>query len=277
VGYTHRKNIALRDRVNEALRDMMRDPDKPLKGIYSAYGLWTEEMGDLDDVARDWPPSDVAPDEGLWQPTWLLLQAAGMTVLLTCVTMPLAILLGIGVATGRFYGPRWLRIPLAVYVEVLRGTPLLLQLFVIYYLLPSAGIFLPPFWAAFICLAINYSAYESEHYRAGLLAVPRGQMEAALTLGMSKWTALRRIVLPQAVRMVIPSVTNDFIALFKDTAICSVITVTELTGAYNRLLIEQPRMILTLALLTALLYLLMSYPLALLSRRLERRAHPVSA
>src|SRR5262249_20805556 len=133
------------------------------------------------------------------------------------------------------------------------------------------------FWAAVIALAINYSAYESEHYRAGLLAVPRGQMEAALTLGLSQWTALRRIVLPQALRTVVPSVTNDFIALFKDTAICSVIGVVELTGQYQRLLVAEPRMILTFALLTALLYLMMSYPLALLARRLERRRHPAPA
>src|SRR5262249_17895408 len=154
--------------------------DGKLKRIYSAYGLWNDEMEHLDDVARDWPPRDEPGDEGLWRPAWLLLQGAGMTAVLACVTMPLAMRLGLLIALGRPFGPRWLRLPLAVYVEVLRGTPLLLQLFVIFYLLPYAGIFLPAFWAAVIGLAINYSAYESEHYRAGLLAVPRGQMEAAL-------------------------------------------------------------------------------------------------
>ena len=102
---------------------------------------------------------------------------------------------------------------------MLRGTPLLLQLFVIYYVLPQfTGVSLPEFWAGVLGLAINYSAYEAENYRAGLLAIPRGQMEAALSLGMSTPTALRRVIVPQAVRIVIPPVTNDFIALFKDTS-----------------------------------------------------------
>ena len=144
----------------------------------------------------------------------------------------------------------------------------------LYFLLPEFGIFLPAFWAAVIGLAINYSAYESENYRAGILAVPRGQMEAALTLGMTRWTALRHIILPQALRTVVPSVTNDFIALFKDTAVCSVVAVVELTGQYQRLAVAQPQQIFTFALLAAALYLVMSYPLALLARRFERRPHP---
>ena len=100
----------------------------------------------------------------------------------------------------------------------------------IFYLLPQIGVTLRPIHAAIIGLAMNYSAYEAEIYRAGILAVPRGQMEAALALGMSTSQAVRRIILPQAMRIVIPPVTNDFIALFKDTSVCSVITVMELTG-----------------------------------------------
>src|SRR5262249_55574095 len=163
------------------------------------------------------------------------------------------------VAVGRLYGPRWLGWLLGIYVEVLRGTPLLLQLFVIYYLLPEVHIRLAPFWAGVLGLAINYSAYEAENYRAGLLAIPNGQMEAALALGMSSGVALRRVIIPEAVRIVIPPVTNDFIALFKDTSVCSVIAVTELTGRYRGLLVDHPHDVLTLGLLTALLYLLMSY------------------
>jgi polar amino acid transport system substrate-binding protein len=166
---------------------------------------------------------------------------------------------------------------LTVYVEVLRGTPLLLQLWVIYFLLPELHVRLHPFWAGVLGLALNYSAYEAENYRAGLLAIPKGQMEAALALGMSTWTALRRVVIPQAVRIVIPPVTNDFIALFKDTSVCSVIAVTELTGRYRHLLVDHPHDVLELGLLTALLYLLMSYPLSLVARRLERRFPKVVA
>ncbi len=275
VGFTRRDNPELRDRINEALLELMRDGT--LKRIYLAYGVWHEGQEKLEDVARHWPPPEEATSADLGWYFWTLLKAAGMTVLLACVSMPGAMLLGLCIALGRVYGPTWLRAPLAVYVEVLRGTPLLLQLFAIYYLLPSAGIFLPAFWAGAIGLAINYSAYESENYRMGLLAVPRGQMEAALTLGMSRWTALRRIILPQACRTVVPAVTNDFIAMFKDTSVCSVIAVVELTGSYHRLLVDQPRLIVPLALLAALLYLMMSYPLALLARRFERRPQLVAA
>src|SRR5262249_60572934 len=146
-----------------------------------------------------------------------------------------------------------------------------LQLFVIYYLLPRWDIRIGAFWAAVLGLAINYSAYEAENYRAGLLAIPKRQMDPSLALGMSTWTALRRVVIPQAVRIVIPPVTNDFIALFKDTSVCSVIAVTELTGRYRHLLVDHPHDVLELGLLTALLYLMMSYPLSLVARRLERR------
>jgi polar amino acid transport system substrate-binding protein len=148
-----------------------------------------------------------------------------MTVFLAAASMPLAIVLGLLVALGRLYGPALLRWALAAYVEALRGTPLMLQLYVIFFLLPEVGISLSPLVAAVLGLAINYSAYEAEIYRAGLQAVPAGQMEAALALGMSRRLALRRIVIPQAVRIVIPPVTNDFIALLKDSSlVCSVVT-----------------------------------------------------
>ena len=130
--------------------------------------------------------------------------------------MPLAIAIGLIVAIGRLYGRGGFAFRCEAYVEVLRGTPLLLQLSVSDYVLPQfTGLSLPEFWAGVLGLAIDYSAYEAENYRAGLLAIPRGQMEAALSLGMSTTTALRRVIVPQAVRIVIPPVTNDFIALFK--------------------------------------------------------------
>jgi polar amino acid transport system substrate-binding protein len=201
----------------------------------------------------------------------LLLQAAGMTVQLTCMAMPLAILLGLFVALGRLYGPWPLRWLLGFYVEVLRGTPLFLQLFTLYFVLPPAlGFRLDPIPAAVLGLAVNYSAYEAEIYRAGLLAIPAGQMEAALSLGMSRAVALRRVIVPQAVRIVIPPVTNDFIALFKDTSICSVITVVELMKRYS-ILVNSTNAYLELMVVTAFLYLVMSYPLSLLARYLERR------
>jgi polar amino acid transport system substrate-binding protein len=258
--------------LNTTLRKAIGDGT--LRRIYEKYHIWNKDQEQLKDIAAGpWPPSDQPEREtGTWWHYGLaLLQAAGMTVLLACASMPLAIAIGLMVAVGRLYGPGWLRKVLEFYVEFLRGTPLLLQLYVIYFILPEAGILISAFWAGVLALAINYSAYEAENYRAGLLAIPHGQMEAALALGMSKWTALRRVIVPQAVRVVIPPVTNDFIALFKDTSICSVIAVAELTGRYSKLYNTNPSLALELGLMTALLYLLMSYPLSLLSRRLERR------
>jgi polar amino acid transport system substrate-binding protein len=126
-------------------------------------------------------------------------------------------------------------------------------------------------WAAGIAgLAINYSAYESEIYRAGLQAIPKGQMEAALALGMSRGLALRRVVVPQAVRIVIPPVTSDFIALFKDTSVCSVLTITELTKRYS-ILSNTIGGVVEFGIATAVLYLAMSLPLSWFSRWMEGR------
>jgi polar amino acid transport system substrate-binding protein len=208
----------------------------------------------------------------------MLLRAAWITVQLSILSMPLAIALGLLVAIGRLYGPGWIRLPCEAYVELIRGTPLLLQLFVVYYVLPQlTGVSLPEFWAGVLGLAVNYSAYEAENYRAGLLAVPRGQMEAALALGMARRTALRRVIVPQAVRIVIPPVTNDFIALFKDTSVCSMISVVELTGMYRFLFQSHPRLMLEFGAMTALLYLAMSYPLSLVARRMETRFKKANA
>ena len=179
--------------------------------------------------------------------------------------MPLAMALGLLIALGRLYGPRPLRWVLSGYVELIRGTPLMLQLFVLFYLLR-----LPPWVAGISGLAINYSAYEAEIYRAGLQAIPPGQMEAALALGMSRAMALKRVIVPQAVRIVIPPVTNDFIALFKDTSVCSVITLVELTKQYS-ILANSTGGAIEFALAVAALYMMMSVPLSWFSRWSERR------
>jgi polar amino acid transport system substrate-binding protein len=200
----------------------------------------------------------------------VLLRAAGMTVFLSVVSFPLAVAIGIAVAIGRLYGPWIVAKPLGLYVEVLRGTPLMLQLFAIFFLLPKIGLELPAIAAAIVGLAINYSAYESEIYRAGLQAIPRGQMEAALALGMTGSQAISRIILPQAFRIVIPPVTNDFIALFKDTSVCSVITIVELTKSYSILALSTGQIV-SLAIITAVLYMLMSFPLSIFARWSERR------
>jgi polar amino acid transport system substrate-binding protein len=197
-------------------------------------------------------------------------------VALSVLSFPLAMGLGLLVALGRRYGPKPLSWGLGLWVELLRGTPLMLQLYFVFFVMPEVGIAIPAFWTGVLGLAMNYSAYEAEIYRAGLQGVPQGQIDAALALGMSRGQAIRWVVLPQAMRAVIPPVVSDFIALFKDTSVCSVITLVELTKRFS-VLSQSTQATLELMALTALLYLAMSYPLALLSRRIEARLHPEKA
>ncbi|MCY1001869.1 amino acid ABC transporter permease [Myxococcus sp. MISCRS1] len=204
-----------------------------------------------------------------WGQGLMFLQAALVTLVVSVGAMALAVPLGVGLALVRLYGPRWLSGMASFYVEVFRGTPVLLQLYVLYYGL--AGVLrLDALSAAVLGLGLNYAAYEAEVYRAGVLAVPRGQMEAALALGMSTPLALRRVVFPQAFRVALPSVTNDFIALLKDSSLVSVISVVELTKRMTITAVDVRSWLLPGALCAAL-YLAMSYPLSLLARRLEAR------
>jgi polar amino acid transport system substrate-binding protein len=278
VLYVRPHDQRLKERLDAGLLDLIQSGQ--LRSLYERYGIWTKAQERLATPGLGLDVGEKVMEVRGWEAVWrnlpILLESAGVSVLLTLLSMPLAILVGLMVALGRLYGPRPLSGLLTGYVEVLRGTPLLLQLFSIYYVLPPAlGWSLNPLSAAVIGLALNYSAYESEIYRAGLLAIPPGQMEAALALGMSRGVALRRVIVPQAVRLVIPPVTNDFIALFKDTSICSVITVVELTKRYS-ILVNNTSAYLELMLVTATLYLLMSYPLSLLARRLENKQRSVT-
>jgi polar amino acid transport system substrate-binding protein len=196
-----------------------------------------------------------------------------VTLLISSASMAIAMALGLGLALARLPSPFALRRLLGavagVYIEVFRGTPVLLQLYVLYYGL--AGIVaLDAFPAAILGLGLNYAAYEAEIYRAGIQAVPRGEVEAAHALGMSEALALRRVVLPQALRVALPGVANDFIALLKDSALVSVITVVELTKRMTIASVENRSWLLP-GLLCGLLYLGMSYPLSRLARGLERR------
>lgn len=271
VGFLRSGDQQLLEKINEALLAAMNDGT--LRRIYSKYGMWNEDQLQLAEIAKHWPP-ELPPPASRWAnlPYYAtkLCRATAITIALSFAAMPFAILLGLAVAVGRLYGPRSIRTLCETYVEILRGTPLLLQLYVLYYAAPQlTGISPPEFLTGILALAINYSAYEAENYRAGLLAVPRGQMEAALALGLSTRTALLRIIVPQAVRIVIPPVTNDFIALFKDTSIVSMISVTELTAEYRALTVSHIGLMYEFALLTAILYMAMSYPLSILARKLE--------
>ena len=272
VGLIAHDQPKLLEAINAALRNLITDGR--LKGLYDRWDLdGRYQLLMLRDAGETPTAESVSFGEILVRNLPMLVKAAGMTVFLSFVSFPLAIAIGIAVAIGRMYGPWIVAKPLGLYVEVLRGTPLMLQLFAIFFLLPHLpyiGLQLSPIVAAVAGLAINYSAYESEIYRAGLQAIPRGQMEAALALGMTQGQAINRIILPQAFRIVIPPVTNDFIALFKDTSVCSVITIVELTKSYSILALSTGQIV-SLAIITAGLYMLMSFPLSLFARWSERR------
>ena len=201
---------------------------------------------------------------------WPLLSAGLIfTVPLTLITFVLGILLGFLVALARLYGPTPLVALVRCYVWLVRGTPLLVQLFLIFYGLPSAGIVLDAFTAAVIGFTLNIGAYSSEIIRATLAAIPKGQWEAAHSIGMSWPQAMRRVILPQAARIAVPPLSNTFISLVKDTSLAAV-TVPELFQAAQRLasVTYEP---LILYIETALIYLLFSSVLSTLQDRLERR------
>jgi polar amino acid transport system substrate-binding protein len=209
----------------------------------------------------------------------LFVEGAGITLFVSALAMCLAVMFGLMLALTRMYGPKPLAWVATTYVELFRGTPVLLQLYVLYYgvmpwLRATIG------WdgyteydamvAAVVGLGINYAAYEAEIYRTGIQAIPPGQMEAATVLGMSRMLALRRVIVPQAVRIALPGVTNDFIALLKDSSLVSVITVVELTKRMTITAVEV-RSWLVPGLLCAGLYMAMSYPLSIVSKRMEER------
>lgn len=250
-----------------------------LQRIYEKWGLWNDAQAKLDhpEAARDvLAESGRRWTFGRYFP--LLLQGAEVTVFITCASMLLAMILGLPIALARLYGPLPLRVLAVVYVEFFRGIPVLLLLYFLYYGLPAVSAYyhlpvtlkLPPLEAAILGFALNYAAYQAEIFRAGIHSIPVGQWEAAASLGMSRRLTFRRIIMPQAIRVVLPPMTNDFVALFKDTSLVSVIAVVELTKQYQ-ILAKSSLKYLEIGLVTALLYLVMSVPLGYLSRYLEKR------
>ena len=217
------------------------------------------------------PASATTPGRLRLQHLWLFLDAAAVTLAISVAAMMLAMALGLVLALARVYTrrARWIA---TVYVELFRGTPVLLQLYVLYYGL-APFIRLNAWGAAVLGLGLNYAAYESEIYRAGIAAVPVGQTEAALSLGISRALTIRRIVLPQALRVALPGIANDFIALLKDSSLVSVITVVELTKRMAITAVDV-RGWLAPGLACAALYLGLSYPLSRFGRYLEARLGP---
>ncbi len=300
VAILAKENAALRDRVDAILLDAMRDGT--LRGIFEKWRVWDEDQAAFEEkmkreislngkeaegaaaalrVAEVQPAaaaSPSSPSKKIFSSSSLslvvsylpsLLRASLVTIVLSCAAMALAVALGIGIASGRVYGNALVRLVLTAYVEVTRGTPVLLQLFVLYYGLSSV-VRLPAFVAALLGLGLNYAAYESEIYRGALEAVPKGQLEAARTLGLTEGQVLRLVRGPQAFRLALAPMTNDFVALLKDSSLVSVVTVVELTKQTSIFATNVASWALPGALCAAL-YLAMSLPLARLARRLEGR------
>jgi polar amino acid transport system substrate-binding protein len=280
VGVLAPQNGPLRDTLNELLRGAMRDGT--LEHIFRKWQVWNDDQPKL--YRRVLAGEPVEPVVGLetsanvatmtrWEAARQyfpsLLRASVVTLVLSCLSMGLAVMIGVGIATGRVYGARPVRAVLLGYVELIRGTPILLQLFVLYYGI-AAAVRLPAFAAALIGLALNYAAYESEIYRAALEAVSAGQLEAARTLGLSERQVLTLVRGPQAFRLALAPMTNDFVALLKDSSLVSVLTVLELTKQTQIFATNLGSWVIP-GTLCAALYLVMSLPLAALARRLEQR------
>ncbi|MGH7871255.1 MAG: ABC transporter permease subunit [Candidatus Binatia bacterium] len=280
VGVLAAHNAALRDQVNEILRAAMRDGT--LERIFRKWRVWNEDQPALHAQVLAGKPM-LAGNEveaanpmtmlSAWHATLLylpaLLRASVVTIVLSCLAMALAVALGVSIASGRVYGSALTQKLLTGYVEVMRGTPILLQLFVLYYGIADL-IRLPAFAAALLGLALNYAAYESEIYRGALEAVPPGQLEAARILGFSERRVLTLVRGPQAFRLALAPMTNDFVALLKDSSLVSVLTVLDLTKQTQIFATNIGSWIVP-GTLCAALYLAMSLPLAALARRLELR------
>jgi polar amino acid transport system substrate-binding protein len=268
-------NPKLKAAIDSALDRMLKNGE--LRRIYEKWDLWNDDqdklvLSSVADIQSD------TTERGFEWYFPLLLEGAEVTVIITVASMALAVLVGLFVALARMYGGPVLSRLALVYVEFFRGIPALFLLYFLYFGLPAIARYynlpwdldLSPWTAAILGLGLNYAAYEAEIYRAAIKAIPQGQWEAAASLGMSGPLTFRRIILPQAIRGILPPMTNDFVALFKDTSLVSVIAVIELNKQYQ-ILTKSGGDYLQIGLATALLYLIMSVPLGLLSRHLEKR------
>jgi His/Glu/Gln/Arg/opine family amino acid ABC transporter permease subunit len=205
----------------------------------------------------------------------ILALGAWWTLRLTLLSLLFGTPLGLLAALGRLSHFRPLSLAAGFYVEAVRGTPLLVQIFFVYYVLPAVGISLPEFLAGLVALSVNSGAYIAEIFRAGIQSIDIGQMEAARSLGMTYPLAMRLVVLPQALRRVLPPLTNEAIALLKDSSLVSVMGMAELTRQ-GQDLISRFAAPMTIWPAVALFYLLMTLPLTRLAQYLEARWQPVS-
>ncbi len=215
-------------------------------------------------------------DTGIIRRTFaIFLRGVSWTARLAFLSFFLGLPVGLLLALMRVQSSYLIAAPAAVYVEVMRGTPLLVQILFIYFVLPYFGIYLPAFTSGVIALTLNSAAYISEIFRAGILSIDAGQMEAARALGMTYPQAMRRIILPQTFRRVVPPLTNEGIALLKDSSLVSVIGLTELARTGQELASRYAAP-LTIWPVVAVFYLLLTFPLTRVAEYLERRWRPVT-
>lgn len=204
--------------------------------------------------------------------TWLPDLAVGalQTIEMAALAYVLGAVVGMAIALAEGAGLRWLYALCRVYIEFIRGTPTLTQLFLIYFGLASLNVVIPGFTAAVIALGLHYAAYMAEVYRAGIAAVDRGNREAAIALGLGQVRTMRLVVLPQGIRVILPPMTNFAISLLKDTSVASLIAAPELMMHATDITSEY-YMPMPVYLLTGAIYFVLAYPLSLLVGQLERR------
>jgi polar amino acid transport system permease protein len=207
-----------------------------------------------------------------WNLTWEILpqlaRASVVTLEATVLGFAIAIVLGLALAIGRMYGPRWLAVPLVGLIEAIRSTPLLIQIFFIYFVLPRFGISLGAMTAGVLALGVHYATYCSEVYRAGLSNVARGQWEASIALNLSPFHTFRDIIIPQAIPPIVPALGHYFVALFKDTPLLSAIAVLELMQTAKIIGSEEFRYTESIT-LVGIIFLLFSLAAAALVRMVE--------
>lgn len=203
----------------------------------------------------------------------LLLQGAGLTLQITALSVGLGLIFGLIMGMAELSKNPIFRIPAKIYVDFIRGTPLLIQIFIIYFALPTIlGTRIDPFIAAVAACSMNSTAYIAEIFRAGIQSISQGQLRAGLSLGMTHAQTMRYIILPQAIKRIIPPLGNEFIAMLKDSSLVSVIGFEELTRS-GQLVIAETYATLEIWSIVALLYLIMTLTIAQLVRFLEKRFH----
>jgi His/Glu/Gln/Arg/opine family amino acid ABC transporter permease subunit len=258
----HPEDTTLVVAVNQALAEVRASGE--YDRLYEKFFSVTSEAGTVPKAPKLFDPS-------LFKDLWrYLLNGMIWTIQLTAWGLLCGLPVGLLVGLMRVSPIRVLSLVSGIYVEAIRGTPLLVQIFAIYFVLPAFGVKIPEYMAAILALSINASAYIAEIFRAGIESIPKGQMEAARSLGFGYLPAMGLVILPQAMRRVVPPLTNEAIALLKDSSLVSLMGMTELTRTGQELAsrLANP---MTVWLAVALCYLLLTIPLTSLARVLEKR------